>query len=643
MVIVLSRVAKYYGGRRILDAVDWRAGPGDRVGLIGANGAGKSTLLKLLCGREDADEGTVDVPRSTKVGYLAQEPPDLGDRKLHDVLWDALESIRALGKELAALGERMAATSPGPALDAMVEEQARLAERFEFGGGYEAEAQIGRVASGLGFRPGDLERPLSTFSGGWQMRAALGRLLLSRPDALLLDEPTNHLDLLAIEWLEGYLLGLESTVVVVSHDRRFLDRVCNRIAELDRGILTEWAGNYTAYLAARTARDAALESAAALQERELAKARAFIERFRASATKSTAAKSREKQVAKIERIVAPTRAPEVRFKFAAGPASARLVVRLTALSKAYGGRQVLSQFDLELERGMRVVLVGPNGSGKSTLLRVLAGTEGPDGGEIRFGQRVLAGYFAQHAADRLEPDLTVQEAAYRAAPDRWSLFEVRSLLAGFLFRGEDVSKVVTKLSGGERARLALAILLLEPHNLLLLDEPTNHLDMASKDVLADALAAFGGTVLLASHDRHVLDRVATHVLSLPDGIMAPGTYSDWRAAQDLAAEAAVPAPVARKAVSGNKAVVGNGAHAPVKMSAFKRARLLAEAEERIFELEDRKKSLAAMLADPAAYVVAHEGAVPPDPAAVVAEYATVETALATANAEWERLVEGMDG
>jgi ATP-binding cassette subfamily F protein 3 len=642
-VIVLGGVVKLYGGRRVLDGVTWRTGPGDRVGLIGANGAGKSTLLKILCGREEADEGTVEIPRKLAVGYLDQEPPHLGDRRLADVLWDGLAAIRLANDELLALAERLAASPPGPEQDALIADQARLSERFELAGGYEAEALVGRVASGLGFRPGDLARGVTTFSGGWQMRAALGRLLLSRPDVLLLDEPTNHLDLAAIEWLESYLLGLKSAVVLVSHDRRFLDRICTRISELEHARLTDWPGNFSNYLALREARDAALESAAARQDRELEKARAFIERFRASATKSTAAKSREKAVSKVERIVVPKKLPKVSFKFNAGPTSARLVARFAEAAKAYGERVVLSDLNVEFERGMRVALVGPNGSGKSTLLRMLAGQERPDTGDLRFGQKVMTGYFAQHAADRLDPAATVLDAAYYAAPDRWTLFEVRSLLGGFLFRGEEVNKKVSKLSGGEKARLALAILLLEPHNLLLLDEPTNHLDMASKDVLAGALSAFGGTVVLASHDRHVLDQVATHVLALPEGTLEPGTYSQWRAARDAAPSEPVLKRTQARADSGNKENGGNGATQPAKMSAFKRSKLLAAAEERIITLEERKRTLEKLLSDPGSYVAAHAGATPPDPAAVVAEYDTITLDLASANAEWESLVEGFDG
>ena len=333
----------------------------------------------------------------------------------------------------------------------------------------------------------------------------------------------------------------------------------------------------------------------------------------------------------------------MKFKFAAGPASARLVVRLDEVSKAYGNRTVLDAMDLEIERGMRIAIVGPNGSGKSTLLRILSGEEEPDGGGLRFGQRVLPGYFAQHAADRLDPESTVLDAAYHAAPDRWTLFEVRSLLGGFLFRGEDVGKKVGKLSGGERARLALAILLLEPHNLLLLDEPTNHLDMGSKDVLAGALSAFGGTVLIASHDRHVLDSIATHVLALPSGKLEPGTYSEWRERQEAIAQEAVPKRAAPQPLSGNKGGDGQTAVKPAKVSPFKRAKLLAEAEERIVSLEDRKRSLEALLADPSSYMAAHAGAEPPDPAAVVAEYNEVEADLVLANDHWSELVEDMDG
>ncbi len=639
-MIALVNVSKQFGGRTILESASWLVSPGERVGLVGANGAGKSTLLKMVCGVEEADEGEVQRPRRLKLGYLAQEPPDLGSRTLHDVLWDGLAEIRQVGSHLQEVADRLASAESAH-LEDLVVEQSRLVERFEAMDGYEAEARVARVASGLGFSQSALAESVASLSGGWQMRAALGRLLLSAPDVLLLDEPTNHLDIAAIEWLESYLLGLGSAVVVVSHDRAFLDRIATRITEIDRGHLSEFSGNYSDYVRQRQARDEALASAADRQEREMARAWAFIERFRASARRTKSAKSREKAVLKVERIEAPTLAPKVKFQFDAGPQSARLAIELRQLSKRFGDRTVLESIDLEIERGMRIALVGPNGSGKSTLLRLIAGEQVADTGRLRLGQRVSIGHYAQHAADRLDPRKTVLEAAYAAAPDRWSLFEVRSLLAGFLFRGEAVDKVIQVLSGGERARLALAILLLEPHNVLLLDEPTNHLDMDSKEVLAQALARFGGTLLMASHDRYVLDQVATHVLVLPSARLYEGSYGSNAAAIAEAAVATGPSRIGDQGMrnGSDRAVESRPPEAErvrtPRFNAFKHARLLEDAEAQVIALEARAGELSALLADPASY---SQGAGDIDFSALAGEYEAVQKDLAEANTRWEALV-----
>ena len=609
------------------------------MGLVGANGAGKSTLLKIVCGVEDADAGEVQRPRRLKLGYLAQEPPDLGNRTLHDVLWDGLAEIRQLGSHLQEVADRLA-SAESDHLEGLVAEQSRLVERFEAMDGYEAEARVARVASGLGFSQAALDESVAKLSGGWQMRAALGRLLLSAPDVLLLDEPTNHLDIAAIEWLETYLLGLGAAVVAISHDRAFLDRIATRITEIDRGRLSEFSGNYSEYIRQRQARDAALASAADRQEREMARAWAFIERFRASARRTKSAKSREKAVLKVERIEAPTHAPKVKFHFDAGPQSARLAIELRQLSLRFGDRSVLENVDLEVERGMRLALVGPNGSGKSTLLRLIAGEQVADAGRLRLGQRVSVGYYAQHAADRLDPRQTVLQAAYGAAPDRWTPFEVRSLLGGFLFRGEAVDKAIGVLSGGERARLALAILLLEPHNVLLLDEPTNHLDMDSKEVLAQALARFGGTLLLASHDRYVLDQVATHVLALPTARLYEGTYGENAAAIAEAAGPVGPSGPGDKGLrkGSDRATDPRPPEADrprtPRFNAFKHARQLEDAEAQVMALEARAGELSARLADPASYSQAGDL----DVSALAGEYEAVQKALAEANSRWEDLV-----
>ncbi|HEY9898014.1 MAG TPA: ABC-F family ATP-binding cassette domain-containing protein [Pantanalinema sp.] len=604
-MITLSGVSKHFPTKTVLDEVDWHVSPGDRVGLVGPNGAGKSTLLKILLGETGPDEGRVLLRPKATIGYLSQELPGIAGRTLQAEMWTAFSALQAQADRLAQLADELTHASDPAELSRLTMAQAQATEAFEAMGGYTVETRIGKVLSGLGFSESDRARLVESFSGGWQMRVTLAKLLLLQPDLLLLDEPTNHLDLDAIEWLEDYLRDYPGTVVVISHDRRFLDRVVTRISELEQSRIDDYACNYTTYLDQKKERVVAQQVAFDRQARELSRQQAFVEKFRASATRSTQAKSREKQLAKIERLEAPTVLDTVRFRFPPAPPSGLQVLSGSHLAKAYGAKPVITDLSLKLERGQRLALVGPNGCGKSTLLRMLAQQEEPDDGEAGFGYNVKPAYYSQHQADQLNDDQSVLDEAYRSVEgDTWTLERTRSLLARFLFRGEDVFKPVSKLSGGERARLCLAKMLMKPSNLLLLDEPTNHLDLGSKEMLADALEEFAGSVILISHDRYLLDRVATHVLAFGEGgpRLHVGNYTAYReqnARPQLASDA--PAKTAPRSAPQPEAAPSEAPAKKPKLNAFQRSRRIEALETEIAELEARISELEALIADPALY------------------------------------------
>ena len=646
-MITVSRLSKHFPTRTVLDEVDWHVGAGERIGLVGANGAGKSTLIKILIGQVDPDGGKVVVRPRARIGHLAQELPGSAGRTVQAEMWTAFEAIATKNRELTEIAERIrraaADAAAAAALDALVADQARLTEEFEHLGGYTAETEIGKVLGGLGFSEADRQRPVDSFSGGWQMRVNLAKLLLMAPDLLLLDEPTNHLDLAAIEWLEDYLAGYPGTLLLISHDRTFLDRVVTRVTELENGKLTDYPTHYSGYLELKRERMAAQEAAYARQQRELARQQAFVEKFRASATRSTQAKSREKQLEKIERIEAVTEAATVKFRFPPAPPSGQAVLRAAEIRKAYGGKTVLSEVDLKLERGQRLVLVGPNGCGKSTLLRILAAVEEPDDGEVGLGYNVKPAYYSQHQSDSLDEGRTVLDEAYYSV-DGWALERTRALLARFLFTGEEVFKPVSKLSGGERARLCLAKLLMKPSNLLMLDEPTNHLDLASKEMLAGALRTFEGTVLLISHDRYLLDQVATHTLAWVDGHprLFLGTYSETRAKlAELRQEAPrqpverAPGPAGRESPD-SVAAPAHPIVRPKKNTNAERQRVadIAQAEADVATLEAQIAQTEADLGNPALY----EG--DPARAAELSErYTRLKADLEATTERWLMLVE----
>jgi ATP-binding cassette subfamily F protein 3 len=526
MVLRLEHISKIYATGEVLKDVTWEVKPGDRLGLVGANGAGKTTQLKIIMGQEEPTTGEVVRGANLRIGYLTQEFDVDPERIVREEFWTVFSEANAVHQGILQVSHDMETATPAE-LDRLIQKLDRLQRQFEALDAYALEAQIEKILPEVGFKPEDGDRLVSSFSGGWQMRMSLGKILLREPDVLLLDEPTNHLDLETIEWLETYLKGLNTPMVIVSHDREFLDRLCTQIVETERGVSTTYLGNYSAYLQQKAeTRDAQL-SAYERQQKELEKQQAFVERFRASATRSTQAKSREKQLEKIERIEAPTgNLKTLHFKFPPCPRGGREVVVVQDLVHGYGDEILFLGANLLIERGDRVAFLGPNGCGKSTLLRLILGMEKPDEGIACLGEHnIIPGYFEQNQAEALDLNKTVFETIQEDVPD-WKLEEIRTLLGKFLFSGDTVFKKVEALSGGEKARLAIAHFLLHPTNVLLLDEPTNHLDIPAKEMLEDALNDYEGTVLIVSHDRYFISKVANKIVEVRDGelILYRGDY-----------------------------------------------------------------------------------------------------------------------
>ncbi len=528
-MIQLSNLTKSFGDRVLLDSVSWQIDDRERVGLSGPNGAGKTTLLKMLAGLEQPDGGLVVKPSGLTIGYLPQDGLSHSGRTLIEEAGQAFKALLDMRAEIATLEDRLADDTVAESEHAgMLSRYSELQENFRRLEGYSVDLKIHTVLRGLGFSKEDMEQPTETFSGGWQMRIALAKLLLGRPGLLLLDEPTNHLDLEARNWLEEYLSDYPHAVILVSHDRFFLDAVVTRITDIGLRTLTDYPGNYTSYLRVREERMERLRQQKRDQDDEMARMKAFIDRFRYQATKAAQVQSRIKMLDKIVPIEIPPERKRVHFTFPACAKSGRTVLDLRGVSKGYGPRRVFDGINVHIERGDRIALIGPNGVGKSTLMRMLSGTEAPDAGTRTEGHQVVMQYFAQDEATRLDPTLTVYQTLAGDAPIHM-VPHIRNILGGFLFSGDDVDKPVRVLSGGERTRLAVARMLLRPSNTLLLDEPTNHLDLDSKDVLLEALEDFGGTLIFVSHDRYFVDKLASKVIEIGDGqaLLYPGNYEEW--------------------------------------------------------------------------------------------------------------------
>jgi len=591
-MIQLTGAQKRYGPRILFEDVDWLVTPNERAGIVGANGSGKSSLLKVLAGIEGLDLGSIATQKGVSIGYLPQEGLVLSGRSVFAECMTVFADLRALEDEQEALTRRMAELDPSSAEYAQVANRFHRAEgEFRVRDGFAIEAQVGAVLSGLGFPQRDWKRRTEEFSGGWQMRIALAKLLLERPNLLLLDEPTNHLDLEARNWLEEYLSAYPYAFILVSHDRYFLDVTVRKIIELWNKGLHQYTGGYSRYETLKAERRALLQSAYTNQQDRIQQLEAFINRFRAQATKAKQVQSRIKELEKIERIEIPPDEKTIHFRFPQPKPSGRVVAEFRKVAKSYGDHLVFSNADFLIERSDRVALVGVNGAGKSTLIKILAGAEPVSAGQYTLGHNAQPDYFAQDQYQELDQDARLIDDLGTVAP-RATNTELRSILGCFLFSEDDVFKRIGVLSGGERNRYALARMLMAPSNFMLLDEPTNHLDMRAKDVLLAALQDYHGTVVFVSHDRYFLDKLATRVIEVENGKINvyPGNYEDymWRKASAAAPEPAPenncePAPVPAEERGVQKA--GDRRLNPIKLRQMKDRRHAIEDEVTRLEVE----------------------------------------------------------
>ncbi len=643
-MIQLDSISRSFGQRTLFADLSWNLGTGRRIGLVGPNGSGKTTLFRILAGDLEPDTGRVVRPSGCTIGLLAQEVGDLGDAALLEFVLEGRADLLEAERDMERVAAEIADGPDHARLERLTRRLGELEETLRREGGYELRARAREILSGMGFRAEQFEQPTAILSGGWKVRAVLSRLLLQRPSVLLMDEPTNHLDLPSVEWLEGFLQTYEGTVVIISHDRYFLNRLINETAAFEPDGFAVYEGDYDSYVVARAERLDLLERQKAQQDRSIKETERFIERFRSKATKARQVQSRVKQLEKLERIELPGERRAMRgFHFEEAGRPGRDVCVVDGVAKAFGDNVVYSDVSVTIERGEKVALVGPNGAGKTTLLRMMMGLTRPDAGQISLGHNVIAGYFGQHQVDELDLSRTILEEMQAHATTE-SAPRCRSILGAFLFSGDDVQKRISVLSGGERNRTALAKLLLKPSNLLLLDEPTNHLDMESRDILQRALNGYGGTIVFVSHDRHFINAIATRVVHVEAGRLAdyPGDYEyyHYKRAQERAereAEAAAEAAsneAERGAAPNRRDQRRRDAEIRQELARVTKRprRKLEEVEVKIAALEDERDGISQRLADPALYDGAHVNEI----ATLQQRQRDIEVDLAWLMPEWEK-------
>ena len=532
-MIALTNISKQYGRQILFVETAFQLNPGEKVGLVGPNGSGKTTLFRMITGEEQADEGDISVPRKLTVGYFRQDIEEMSGRSVLDEAIAGSGRIGNLHHELEALQQAMSDPDRADEMDKILERFGEVQEEYDHLGGYSLESRTREILHGLGFEDDRIDGDVGALSGGWKMRVAMARVLLGEPDVLLMDEPTNHLDIESIIWLESFLKQRTGALLMTSHDRDFMNRIVTKVAEIDGGEITMYSGNYDFYERERAIRETNREAAYARQQAMLAKEQRFIERFSAHAAKAAQVQSRVKALDKIEKIELPKKRKIVKFDFRTPPRSGDQVAQLEGVTKAYGARVVHDHLNMMIRRGERWCVMGKNGAGKSTLLKMVAGVLKPDEGEVKLGASLKMGYFSQQALDVLNPDLTIEEQLQRDFPLE-SIGALRSLAGAFQFSGDDTDKKIRSLSGGEKTRLVMARMLLDPPNFLVLDEPTNHLDLATKEMLLESLSTFEGTMLFVSHDRSFLRGLSNRVLELggETGTEAqphlyPGSYIEY--------------------------------------------------------------------------------------------------------------------